>query len=73
MSANPALTIYALQRVLFHLGEDQQARQPGDYIINGAFAGRAAARVEVKRRLAFAELSAARAWQAAKDRSWGTR
>lgn len=64
---NLTVTIYALQRVLFHLSEDEQAKQPRYRVHSGYFRARAEARVIVKRRLHFAEQSAAILWEAAKD------
>jgi hypothetical protein len=49
-----ALTIHALQRVLHHVEDDDRDS--------------AAARAIIKRRLSFAQQSAAILWQAAKDR-----
>jgi hypothetical protein len=73
-----SVTVYALQRVLMHLGEDQQSPKPEEfycaenyltawrwYVEN--FVARAAARVIVKRELRAADGNAAGAWQAAKD------
>lgn len=62
------LTIHALTRVLHHLSEDEQVKQPRYVTRDGHFQARAAARVIIKRRLAFAEQSAAILWQVAKDR-----
>lgn len=72
MSANnDALTLYALNRVLFHLGEDQQWRFPSlnrTALELGQYeSGRAAARVIVKRRIAATENNASGLWQEAKD------
>jgi hypothetical protein len=71
MSANLSVTLYALQRVLFHLSEDNQAEQPRYQTHNGAFFGRAAARVVVKRVLRSIEQDIAVAWDEAKcDKRW---
>jgi hypothetical protein len=67
MSANLAVTIYALRRVLLHLSEVEQAKQPRYRTHNGAFQGRAAARVIIKRRLAVEEGEAAVLWAEAKE------
>jgi hypothetical protein len=65
MSAN--VTIYALQRVLFHLSENQQGKQPRYRMHNGCFQARAQARVIVKRLLREQENGTAAMWQEWKD------
>ena len=62
------LTVHALQRVLFHLSEDQQAPQPrGSDRCVCCIVARAQARVTVKRLLREAESIVGLSWQAAKD------
>jgi hypothetical protein len=63
---NTALTMYTLDRVLFHLGEEQQVKNISlaDYADN--FPARAEARVIVKRLLRSITVDAAVAWELAK-------
>lgn len=71
MSANVGLDValshYALERVLFHLSEDEQAKQPRYSVHSGRLQARAAARVLVKRQLALTRAYAALLWRAAKE------
>jgi hypothetical protein len=60
--SDTSVTIYALNRVLFHLSEPQQAEMPRYRTHNGCFAARAAARVIVKRTLRAAEVTVASQW-----------
>ena len=75
---NPAVTTYALQRILEHLGEDVQSPKIKDYdslkkynddtdAYLANFQGRAAARVLIKRLLRLSEGYVQMMWQARKD------
>jgi len=54
---------HALSRILHHLSEDEQAKQPRYRVHSGAFTARAAARVIVKRKLAAFQQIAELRWQ----------
>lgn len=60
-----AVTIFALNRVLSRLSEDEQSRQPG--YDAGNFQARAQARVIVKQLFRLSEASVRAHWQARKD------
>ncbi len=66
MTEDLAVRLYALQRVLFHLSEDQQARQP-DYLAGEYFQARAAARVIVRRHLKLTEGLISLFWKISKE------
>lgn len=65
MTDNLALTIHALNRVLYHLSNEQQA-QHAHYDIS--LSSLAEARVLVKRRLAFVTLEVDNLWQVEKEK-----
>jgi hypothetical protein len=67
MTANLALTQYALRRVLFHLSEEEQGKQPRYRTHNGCFQARAAARVIVKHALRTQEQLAEAQWREVRD------
>jgi hypothetical protein len=66
MSTNLAVTIYALGRVLHHLSEEEQGKQPRYRVHDGCYKARAAARVIIKRRIAETEQVIQMAWDNAK-------